>query len=273
MRSIHILLISASLVVACTTSKKTAEPTPTPEKNNATGQRLAEQNVDAAIYQNTSAEAHRLYQQCYELARIRLEQNLRVPHTLPPAVVVDIDETVLDNSPYQITNAHLGRSFAPETWSQWTAMARAKAAPGAVDFLQWAVSQGCDVFYISNRSELEKAATLKNLKDLGFPTVDEEHLMCMVARDSDKTKRRAVVQEKRYIALLVGDQLRDFDEAFKLRIPDHGKPIVEAWQDTLSRYFILLPNPMYGTWLDDVSGKTDSLKLEKKAEHLRKGSY
>ena len=257
------------IVAAC----RTHHPVKLVEASADDARLLSQQNVDAAIYQNTSAEAHRLYQQCYELARVRLDENLRRAHSLPPAVVVDIDETVLDNSPYQMTNSRDGRTYSATTWAEWTAKASAKPSPGAVEFLQWASTQGCDVFYISNRGETEKAATIKNLKESGFPTVDDEHVLCMVGRDSDKTIRRAMVREKRYIALLVGDQLRDFDEAFKLRIPEHGKPIVDAWSDTLSQYFILLPNPMYGTWLDDVSGKNDSLKLGRKAEHLRTNSY
>lgn len=265
--------IAAALVVACTQPRKAAEVARMPATAQDIPHALAQQNVDAAIYQNTSAEAHRLYQQCYELARLRLEENLRRAHALPPAVVVDIDETVLDNSPYQMTNIREGRTYSPATWSEWTTKASAKASPGAVDFLRWANAQGCDVFYISNRSEAEKAVTIKNLRDLGFPTVDDEHVLCMIGRDSDKTIRRAVVREKRYIALLVGDQLRDFDEAFKMRVPEHGKSIVDAWSDTLGQYFILLPNPMYGTWLDDVGGKSDSLKLERKAEHFRTNSY
>src|SRR5262249_7142857 len=126
-------------------------------------QRLSQQNADAAIYQNSSAEVKRLYQQCYELAQLRLDANLAKPHTLPAAVIVDIDETVLDNSPFQITNVAKGRTYQQAEWTNWTRMARAQALPGAVAFLKYAEAHGCEVFYITNRSGQEKAATVQNL--------------------------------------------------------------------------------------------------------------
>ena len=233
---------------------------------------LAQQNVDAVIYQNSSAEAYRLYQQGYELARIRLDANLARPHSLPPAVIVDIDETVLDNSPSNATDAANGHGYRPEAWKQWTALARAKALPGAVEFLNYAVGRGCAVFYISNRELDEEAATIDNLRAVGFPLVDDAHVLPM-HETSDKTARRAEVAKAHYIALLVGDQLTDFDERFKPRTVDHGKPQVDALRDTLEHYFILLPNPMYGVWLNAVAGREDSLKAENKERFLRTVGY
>ncbi len=233
---------------------------------------LAAQNVDATIYQNMSAEVYRLYQQGYELAKIRLDANLARPHTKPPAVIVDIDETVLDNSSYQVTNAANGRTYSPETWKQWTAKASAKALPGAVEFLNYAAQRGCEVFYISNREADEEAATVRNLREVGFPMADTLHVIPMHGT-SDKTTRRAAVAQTHYIALLAGDQLRDFDERFKNRSVDHGKPLVDAQRDTLERYFIMLPNSMYGTWLDAVSGKPLEGKPAAKVALLKKNAY
>jgi predicted secreted acid phosphatase len=90
---------------------------------------------------------------------------------------------------------------------------------------------------------------------------------------SDKTDRRARVSKGHYVALLCGDQLTDFDQGFKDRTTELGLPAVKAMQDTLGRYFVLLPNPMYGTWLDAAGGKVDSLKLEKKAAFLKQRAY
>lgn len=233
---------------------------------------LSQQNVDAVIYQNSSAEVHRLYQQGYELARIRLDQNLARPHTLPPAVIVDIDETVLDNSPSNADDAANGRTFTPVEWKKWTALAKAKALPGSVEFLNYAVSQGCEVFYISNRGMDEEDATVRNLVSEGFPMADTAHVMPMGAT-SDKTERRAEVGRNHYIALLVGDQLTDFDQSLKDRSVDFGKPRVDGMSDTLERYFIMLPNALYGTWLNAVSGRPDSLKLGNKERFLQEHGY
>ena len=282
--------IASTLVVACNQTRSASEaiaPAPAPAPVPYVPFALSQQNADAAIYQHTSAEIHRLFQQCYELARLRLDANLSKPHVLPAAVIMDIDETVLDNSPYQITNVAKGRTFNQATWAEWTARAEAKALPGSLDFLRYAKSRGCSIYYISNRSAAEKEATIKNLATLGFPDADDRHVLCMdkpqvptSSGTSDKTERRAQVKAGHYIALLCGDQLRDFDESFKDRATDFGRQRVEAMNDTLTNYFIMLPNAMYGTWLDAVSlptgqagGKADSLKLDLKQNFFSKHAY
>jgi 5'-nucleotidase (lipoprotein e(P4) family) len=261
-------ILLSILLAACRTTAPTVQTTAAPDAQAV----LSQQNVDAVIYQNSSAEVHRLYQQGYELARIRLDANLARPHNLPPAVIVDIDETVLDNSPSNAEDAASGRTWSPDHWKLWTALARAKALPGAVDFLNYAVSRGCAVFYISNRELDEEAATIKNLAAEGFPMADTAHVIPMEGT-SDKTARRAAVAKDHYIALLVGDQLTDFDERFKDRSVGYGKPQVDALRDTLERYFIMLPNPMYGTWLNAVSGRPDSLKAGNKERFLKAHGY
>ena len=264
-----IVLLGIIGLVACSTRRPEASA---PASGNDIGRALSQQNVDAVIYQHSSAEVYRLYQQCFELAHLRLLQNLDRPHDKPPAVVVDIDETVLDNSPFQMTNVAQGRTYTPKNWSDWTARAEAKATPGSVEFLNDAARKGCQIFYITNRSAAEQAATIRNLRALSFPTVDEKHVLCMDGNDTDKTKRREQVRTKWFIALLVGDQLRDYDERFKDRAMDNGRPMVDAMRDSLSTWFIMLPNPMYGTWLDAVSGKTDSVKVSRKSAWFDKES-
>jgi 5'-nucleotidase (lipoprotein e(P4) family) len=228
---------------------------------------LSQQGVDAVLWQHTSAEAMRLYEQCYELARIKLDNNLqaRDPNDpRQPAVIVDVDETVLDNSPYEVEAIADGRTYTKAFWKDWVRKEDAEALPGSVEFLRYAADRGCVVFYITNRAADEKGFTVENLRRLGFPHIDDLHVM---AKDStsDKTARRAKVASGHPVVLLVGDQLTDFDERLKDRSSDHGKGTVIALRDTLSRYFVLLPNPMYGTWRDAITGvgDPDSLKLER----------
>jgi 5'-nucleotidase (lipoprotein e(P4) family) len=259
------LFVAGALVVAgcrharpVTVQPPPASASPTTAVDHAA--LLSAQGADAVLWQHASAEYHRLAVQGYELARIRLAENLRSPDPRPKAVIVDIDETVLDNSPYQLETVATGRTFDQVTWKTWTDKASAKATPGALAFLLHVRDQGCEVFYITNRDIRERASTLKNLQDLGFPNADEAHLLLMDGT-SDKTERRARVAATHRIVLLVGDQLRDFDERFKDRSVNYGKDLVDAMADTLSRYFILLPNPMYGTYRDAVHGKgTDAEK-------------
>ncbi len=249
-------ILSSALLVGCATTQRAVAPAPDPSAQ------LAQQGTDAVLWQHTSAEAHWIYRQSYLLASERLVQNIaRVPAGAPKAVVVDIDETVLDNSPYQVNAIRRARTFDQAEWKEWTDKAVAKASPGALDFLRFATSKGCTVYYITNRDIREKASTLKNLNDLGFPDADEAHLLLMEGT-SDKTERRAKVAATHRIVLLVGDQLRDFDERFKDRSVNYGMEALDTMADTLSRYFVLLPNPMYGTYKDAVQGKsTDAEKL------------
>ncbi len=268
------LVIAVLLMAACHGSRTvTVVAPPPPPVYPDWQQRTALQNADAAIYQHASAECSRLYEQCYELARMRLDAALEHPHTLPPAVIVDVDETVLDNSPYQIKNVAMGRGFSPETWHEWVLMGSARALPGALDFLRYAADRGCTVFYITNRSAEERNATVKNLFELRFPFADEQHVWCMEGGESDKTKRRARVAETHHVVLLVGDQLRDFDERFKDRSINGGLDQVAALRDSMRTHFVLLPNPMYGTWLDAVGGRVDSLKAGRKQQYFQQHAY
>lgn len=268
----HARLSLIALVVLSVAACRTSAPLVQAPAAPSVPAQLAQQNVDAVIYQHYSAEVHRLYQQGYELARLRLDAALAKSWPKTPAVVVDIDETVLDNSPYQVTNATLGRTYSPATWKEWTAKGTAKALPGAVEFLHYAVSRGCAVFYISNRETDEAGPTIQNLVNEGFPMADREHVLLM-AGTSDKTTRRNLVQQTHHIILQVGDQLTDFDQGLKNRSAGDGKPLTDAMRDTLEGHFIMLPNPMYGAWLDAITGRDLEEIPARKQAILKKNSY
>lgn len=217
-------------------------------------QALSQQNVNATLYQNASAEVAWLYEQGYAFARIKLDENLMEVDSLPPAVIVDVDETVLDNSPYELENILAGRNYTPETWKAWTAREEAKALPGALEFLRYAASRGCSVYYITNRDADEKGSTIANLDRLGFPMADSMHVMVMQGT-SDKTARRKAVQQAHRVVLLVGDQLTDYSQVLKDREAGLGLPTLYAMSGELSKYFILLPNAAYGYWRDRITGR------------------
>jgi 5'-nucleotidase (lipoprotein e(P4) family) len=260
-------------LLSCAPKQKVVEVPPPVAPPIDHGALLSQQGADAVLWQNSSAEAYRLFQQGYELARIRLAENMARISKGPFAVIVDIDETVLDNSPYQVNLVRDGRTYDQATWKEWTDKAEAKASPGALEFLLHAQVAGCEVFYITNRDVRERASTLKNLSDLSFPFADEAHLLLMDGT-SDKTERRAKVAETHRIVLLIGDQLRDFDERFKDRSVNYGKDLVQAYADTLSRYFVLLPNPTYGTYRDAVLGKgPEEEKYQRMQDWMDRNGY
>ncbi len=277
-----ILLVPFTALLACSGARPVALPPPAPAiGSNEPARSLSQMGADAVLWQNTSAEAYWIYKQAYEVAATRMMWNIverskayrEDEQKRPMAVIVDIDETVLDNSPYQITAVKNGRTFDQNEWKGWTDMASAKASPGALEFLRMAKDATCEVFYITNRDIRERATTLKNLSDLGFPDADEAHLLLMDG-SSDKTERRARVRATHDVVLLVGDQLRDFDERFKDRSVNDGKAVVDAMADSLSKYFILLPNPMYGTYRDAIQGKGSEVeKLQRTEEWFQRNGY
>lgn len=270
-RSLPLFLLIALL--SCAPKQQVVEVPPPPSPPIDHGALLSQQGADAVLWQNSSAEAYRLFQQGYELARVRLAENMARTSLGPYAVIVDIDETVLDNSPYQVNLVRDGDVYDQATWKEWTDRAAAKASPGALDFLRHAQAKGCEVFYITNRDVRERASTLKNLNDLDFPYADEAHLLLMDGA-SDKTERRAKVAATHRIVLLVGDQLRDFDERFKDRSVNFGKDLVDAHADTLMRYFVLLPNPTYGTYRDAVLGKgSEEEKYTRMKEWMERNGF
>jgi 5'-nucleotidase (lipoprotein e(P4) family) len=264
LRTLPILFLV--LLSACSGGRSVVQPVDARQQQAA----LAQQNVNAALYQNASAEVAWSYLQGYTLARHKLDRNLAEGGERPPAVIMDVDETVLDNSPYELENILAGRTYTDSTWKVWTARASAKALPGAVDFLTYAVGRGCAVFYITNRDGSEKEATIRNLREEGFPMADAEHVLTMEG-SSDKTARRQSVRERHRVVLLVGDQLTDMDQALKDRSVQDGLPTMQAMAADLERYFVLLPNSIYGYWRDGITGRgSDAEKLQRVEEYIRK---
>lgn len=201
----------------------------------------------AAVWSRASAEVRALYYQGYNVAKTALAANLKSTKTKKkPAVVVDIDETVLDNIPYQATVVLNGVDF-PAGWQEWTDSAKALPLPGALDFLKYADGQGVAVFYVSNRKEPERPGTVKNLQDLGFPQATDDHVL-LKTETSTKEHRRSSIEETHEIVLLVGDNLNDFHEAFAKKSTTDRKAEADAFRESFGTKFIVLPNAMYGEW-------------------------
>ena len=224
-----------------------------------------EYQTAAVLWTQSSAEFRALAYQTFALARLRLDENLRRRAPRRGAVIVDADETVLDNSRFQAEMVLRGLPFEPQAWRAWCQRAEAGAVPGAVDFLNYAARRGVTVFYITNRRQAEKAGTVANLKKLGFPTVSEDTVMVREeGTPSSKESRRQKVAARYRILLLVGDNLNDFSDHFSGKsIPDRAAQ-VDRERAEFGNRFIVVPNPMYGDWenavYDNRSGLTDAEK-------------
>lgn len=201
----------------------------------------------AVAWQQHSGEYRALSFQAYNFAKLSLNQRLQeVGKEKPNCVIVDIDETVLDNSPFQGAEIKKGVSYVAKDWTEWTNKSAADTVPGALGFLKYAQTQQVETFYITNRDQADYKSTLANLQRLGFPYADDAHLMVKTTT-SDKEARRQQVMEKYNVLLLCGDNLSDFANVF-YREGKNTKEQVDRLQKEFGTHFIVLPNPMYGDW-------------------------
>ena len=190
-----------------------------------------------------------------------LEQQPGEAVGLAPAVILDVDETVLDNSPYEARRIRAGESFSPETWAAWVREAAARPVPGALAFTRTADSLGVEVFYVTNRDHELEAPTGRNLRRLGFPLdTATDHLLTEGERPawgSDKSSRRDWVAREHRILVLVGDDLNDFVDARESAEAYRGA--LETHRDRFGVTWFMLPNPSYGSWERAFSGFTAGL--------------
>lgn len=234
---------------------------------------LSKQLEGAVLWYQQSAEMEMSYLQSYEYAKLLLDRKLsQLADSVSPAVVLDLDETVLDNSPYEAMLIMTGITFNDKTWEEWCNLAQAEALPGAVDFLNYANEKGVEIFYISNRQVGVLGPTIENLKQLNVPHADSAHVL-LKETTSDKTERRAAVTKDHEVLVYIGDNLTDFSEVYADRDEQLGKNLVRQNKEELLNNFVMLPNPMYGEWekaiLKNDWSHPDSVKLIMRKELLK----
>lgn len=235
---------------------------------------LQEQNTMSVLWYQNAGEAKALFYQGYNIAKLRLDDILgkkQWKKGLKPAIVLDLDETVIDNSPLFARKIMAAESI-PYNWSMWVRRAEAKAVPGAIDFLKYADSKGVAIYYISNRKEAQKASTIKNLQAVGAPQAEAHHVLLKQKGEKGKDARRQHVANTHDIVLLFGDNLGDFSGFDRLSVSDRIKE-VDKQRDEFGRKLIVFPNPMYGDWEGAIynydSRKTDAEKLMLRKKHLQ----
>jgi 5'-nucleotidase (lipoprotein e(P4) family) len=263
--------VLSTYYVTISTAQQANRPVPVTADN--------EYQVAAVLYMQKAAEYRALAYQAFNLARWQLDADLdkksakKLPKTernKPRAVMVDIDETVLDNSPAQAYAIKNRLPFNLKDWYAWGEMRKAKPIPGAVDFLNYADSKGVRIFFVSNRDEVQKQATIDNLKSAGFHNVSAENVL-LKTDTSSKEPRRQIILQKYRIVFFMGDNLDDHSTVFeKKSIPDRFAE-VDKVKDLFGKRYILLPNAIYGTWenaIYDYKLLPDSQKAEKRASAL-----
>ncbi|SQH71276.1 5'-nucleotidase, lipoprotein e(P4) family [Helicobacter mustelae] len=207
-------------------------------------------------YHQNSAEIKALQLQAYQAAKMALFTNLKnlkkfkSSDDKKPAIILDLDETVLDTSDYAAYLAKNCLEYTEQTWDAYEKDHTSVLIPGALDFLQYASSKGVKIFYISNRAKKNKAYLLKTLKNLHLPQVSQESVL--LKSNNTKQERRLLVAENYEIILQVGDTLHDFDAIFadeKDSQKQQQKVFLNA--EKFGREWIILPNSLYGTWEGD----------------------
>ena len=220
--------------------------------------------LNAVLWMQRSVEYKASALTAFALARLRLDQALTDPswtaapkeqtgayQTLPPAVILDIDETLLDNSGYQAWMTLKDTTFDPKTWNAYVNTVSSVAIPGAVEFSKYAAARGVKVFYVSNRTAEEEPATRKNLERFGFPLDDKLDTVLMARERPDwgsaKGPRRAHVARSYRVLLNVGDNFGDFVDEYRGTEAERLK-VLEEHKDRWGREWIMLANPSYGSF-------------------------
>ena len=222
---------------------------------------LKEQNIMSVLYQQTAAERLAGSLQTFRSAKQAIDNALADPswsalpgqdiHDKKPAIIVDVDETVLDNTAYEARMILDGTKY-PDGWISWGKEASATEVPGAKDFLNYAAAKGVTIFYITNRVVELKEATQNNLTKLGIPWDQTKETILMRGENnwgSDKGSRRALVAQEYRVLLMAGDNLGDFVDAKDNNLsPQQRKAIVEEYADYWGEKWFMLQNIAYGDW-------------------------
>ena len=234
--------IALIFLMSCATQKTTTSNNVQPANNL-----IPDGKLFTSMFQQKAAEYKALCFQAYNIAHLRLDQILTQQHSKPLAVVTDIDETVLDNSPYAVHQALLGKGYDDSAWMVWSNMIKADTVPGAHTFFTYASLKNVEIFYVTNRAEKERAATLKNLQLFNFPNADDKHLLLRTDTSSKEARRQSILQTHD-IVMLCGDNLADLSNVFDDKKYDSRLKNTQMLAAEFGNKFIVLPNANYGDW-------------------------
>ncbi len=246
-------LLVPALCWAVTLTACTAAPAPAPPPITASA--IAPDAAgtpalsNALHWMHSSAEYRAILYQTYRAATARIQELATGHQPFTWAVVIDSDETILDNTPYLMQQEARGQGIARDSWYAWVATKSAPALPAAVEFLETVRGLGGKIVVVTNRSEALCVATEDNLTAQRVPF---DAVLCRPADgSSDKGPRWRAIEEGtavKYlpplqILLWVGDGIGDFPGATQdLR---NASP---AFFDEFGDRWFMIPNPAYGSW-------------------------
>ena len=229
----------------------------------------AETETMGLLWMRTSAEYRALAYQGYNVAMNAVKMAVTDPshQRKPLAIVLDADETVVDNTKLMgesIANGN-GRFDAP-WWRQAVHQGKSQAMPGAVEFLNEVHKQGVEIFYVSNRyAPVNLDVTIQNFKELGFPSVDKDHVL-LFEKDSDKQPRFDVIAKKYAVVVYMGDNAGDFPIGTKGKTLAERNDIIDAHKEDFGTTFVVFPNPAYGSWVSALAKGYQNLSPEEQKQ-------
>ena len=258
---LFIMLLALS---ACEASRHTSatQPVSTLPSNTTINGKLY-----TALYVQRAAEFRALCFQAFNIAHWQIDQ-YKPQSSKPLAIITDIDETILDNSPYAVSQALEGKDYVATSWYNWTDLGAADTIPGAGSLLRYAASKGIETFYITNREERERSSTIANLAKLGLPNADATHLLTK-STTSGKEPRRQSVMATHEVIFLMGDNLADFTGLYDKKSMADRKAQTDAFFNEFGKRFIVLPNPNYGDWESSMNGYKYNYTTDQKDSIIR----
>lgn len=238
--------LTVMLIVAGACARRAPAVAPTITPAPSASARVRELPNDIRWFR-VSAEYRALARQAYQVASDRMPELSRglVPRSW--AVILDADETVLDNSEYERRRSVLDSGYTDASWARWVREAAATAIPGAPELARRVHELGGRVAIVTNRADSLCAPTRENLQRVGIAA---DVVLCQAPGVSDKNPRFEALQRGSAVsglpALTVvawfGDNILDFPRMSQEARHDPG-----VLAEFGRRYFIL-PNPMYGSW-------------------------
>jgi len=226
--------------------------------------------LQAQVWTQNSAEYRALCYQAFNAAKINLDAIFffEKKYDKPLAIIADVDETVLDNSPYDGKLILNNTSYNRESWVDWGNLEIAKAIPGSLDFLKYASEKNIEIFYISNRYSEQLESTVNNLKKLGFPDAKKSNVLLRNDGRS-KSERRKSVFKNYEVIMLIGDNLSDFNDEFEEKLSTERIKYTDDLSSEFGTKLIVLPNPNYGDWESNGIFEGKSLSDDQK-DSIRK---
>ena len=258
-------LLTVIIASGCSSSKQLQNPT-----TSATlwMQNAAEYKaITTMVYQSASSKLNTAMNVDSWTASVE-QENMQY-RELPPAVILDVDETVLDNSPYQARLIKQNKSYTTESWNKWVREEKADAIAGALAFAKEAASRGITVFYLTNRESSVEESTYDNLEKLGFPLKEGTDVLLTKNERTEwtsaKVNRRKYLATNYRILMLFGDNLNDFLPADDMSLAER-EALIEKHRKRFGSQWFVLPNPVYGSWEEALYNFDNSLSASEKED-------